>query len=72
MLQSFEVASFLLDGMTKVNQAWYTKYDQVSPLCFRLTQEQLDKERERDENIKKMLSQMEVIQEHMKGTYGVF
>ena len=39
MLQSFEVASFLLDGITKVNQAWYTKDDQVSPLCFRLTQE---------------------------------
>jgi len=72
MLQSFEVASFLLDGMTKVNQAWYTKDDQVSPLCFRLTQEQLDKERERDENIKKMLSQMKILQEHMKGTYGVF
>ncbi|XP_015165482.1 uncharacterized protein [Solanum tuberosum] len=72
MLQSFEVASFLLDGMTGVNQAWYTKDEKVSPVCFRLTQEQLDKERERDENIKKMLSQMEVIQEHMKGTYGVF
>ncbi|KAK4731246.1 hypothetical protein R3W88_024234 [Solanum pinnatisectum] len=72
MLQSFEVASFLLDGMTKVNQAWYTKDDQVSPLCFRLTQEQLDKEKGRDENIKKMLSQMEILQEHMKGTYGVF
>ncbi|XP_015169042.1 uncharacterized protein [Solanum tuberosum] len=65
MLQSFEVVSFLLDGMTRVNQAWYTKDDQVSSLCFRLTQEQLNKERERDENIKKMLSQMKVIQKHM-------
>ncbi|XP_015166992.1 uncharacterized protein [Solanum tuberosum] len=72
MLQSFEVASFLLDGMTKVNQAWYTKDDQVSPLCFWLTQEQIKKERERDENIKKMLSQMEILQEHMNGTRGVF
>uniref|UniRef100_M1DBF8 Integrase core domain containing protein n=1 Tax=Solanum tuberosum TaxID=4113 RepID=M1DBF8_SOLTU len=72
MLQSFEVASFLLDDMTRINQAWYTKEDQVSPFCFRLTQEQLDKERERDENIKKMLTQMEYLQEHMKGTCGVF
>ncbi|XP_049374325.1 uncharacterized protein LOC125839386 [Solanum verrucosum] len=38
----------------------------------RLTQEQLDKEREMDENIKKMFSQIKVIQKHMKGTYGVF
>ncbi|XP_049362867.1 uncharacterized protein LOC125827604 [Solanum verrucosum] len=58
--------------MTKDNQTWYTKDDQVSPLCFRLTQEQIEKERERDKNIKKMLSQMEILQEHMKGTHGVF
>ncbi|XP_015165387.1 uncharacterized protein [Solanum tuberosum] len=67
MLQPFEVASFLLDGMVRVNQAWYAKEDQVSHLCFSLTQEQLDKEKERDENIKKMLSQMEDLQEHRKG-----
>ncbi|XP_015161853.1 uncharacterized protein [Solanum tuberosum] len=72
MLQPFEVASFLLDGMARVNQAWYTKEDQVSPLCFRLTQGQLDKEKERDQNIKKMLSQMEDLQEHMKGKCEVF
>jgi len=72
MLQPFEVASYLLDGMARVNQAWYTKEDQVSPLCFRLTQEQLDKEKERDENIKKMLSQMEDLQEHIKGNCEVF
>jgi len=72
MLQLVEVDSFLLDDMTKINQAWYTQEDQVSPFCFRLTQEQLDKERERDENIKKILIQMEFLQEHMKGTCGVF
>ncbi|XP_015165388.1 uncharacterized protein [Solanum tuberosum] len=72
MFQSFEVASFLLDDMTRINQVWYTKEDHISPFQFRLTQEQLDKEKERDENIKKMLTQMEVLQEHMKGTCGVF
>jgi len=72
MLQPFEVASFLLNGMARVNQAWYTKEKQISPLCFRLTQEQLDKEKERDENIKKMLSKMEDLQEHMKGNCEVF
>uniref|UniRef100_M1DJ12 Uncharacterized protein n=1 Tax=Solanum tuberosum TaxID=4113 RepID=M1DJ12_SOLTU len=44
-----------------------------------MTQEQLDKERERDENINKMLSQMELLQaqvlenrEKPKGARGVF
>jgi len=44
-----------------------------------MTQEQLDKERERDENIKKMLAQMELLQEKVledlknpKGTSGLF
>ena len=79
MLQSFEVASFFLDDMTKINQAWYTQEDQVSHFCFKMTQEQLDKERERDAKIKKMLTQMELLQEHMienvgkpKGTSRVF
>ncbi|XP_015164452.1 uncharacterized protein [Solanum tuberosum] len=58
--------------MARVYQAWYTKEDQVSPLCFRLTQEQLDKEKERDVNIKNMLSQMEDLQEHMKGNCEIF
>ncbi|KAK4707117.1 hypothetical protein R3W88_033331 [Solanum pinnatisectum] len=81
MLQSFEVASFLLYDMTKIIQAWYTQTqeDQVLPFCFRMTQEQLNKERERDENIKKMLAQMGLLQEHVlenvkktKGTSGMF
>jgi len=44
MLQPCEVASSLLDEMTKINQAWYTQEDRVSPFNFRMTQEQLDKE----------------------------
>ena len=35
-------------------------------------QEQQDYKKERDENIKKMFSQMEMIQEYKKGTFGVF
>uniref|UniRef100_M1DE40 Integrase core domain containing protein n=1 Tax=Solanum tuberosum TaxID=4113 RepID=M1DE40_SOLTU len=79
MLQSFQMTLFLLDNMTKINQALYTQEDQVSPLCFGITQEQLDKEKERDENINKMLSQMELLQTQMlenatrpKGPGGMF
>ena len=56
MLQSFELASFPLDEMEKRNQACYTQEDQFYPFCFRITQEHLEKEIERDANIKKMLT----------------
>lgn len=39
---------------------------------FRFTQEQVDKEKETDENIKKLLFQNGLLQEHMKGTCWVF
>lgn len=56
--------------MKKINQYWYTKEDQVSPFCFRMTQEQLDKERKRDENNKKMLIQMDLLQENKMENIG--
>ena len=63
-MQSLEVSSIFFDGMKKINHAWYTKEDQVSLFCFRTTQEQVDKERKRDENIKKMLIQMDLLQDN--------
>lgn len=66
------MASFLLDNITKANQTLYTKKDHVSPFCFKITLEQLDKEKERRENIKRMLNQMEILQEHMQGRGEVF
>jgi len=30
--------------MTKINRAWYTREDQVSPLSFRMTKEQIEKD----------------------------
>ena len=78
MLQSFAVTLFLFHDMTKIIQAWYTQEDQVSPLCFGMTEEKIDKEIERDANIKKMLTQMELLRDHMMknvrtphGTIGV-
>lgn len=58
--------------MKWVNQAWHTKDDHVFTLCFKLTQEQLEKENERDENIKNMLYQIDILQEHMNGASEVF
>ena len=79
MLQSFDVASLLFDDMIKINQDWYNQDDQVSPFCFRMTKEQVYKEKGRYENIEKNLSQMELLQaqalgnvKNPKGTRGIF
>ena len=68
MKQSFEVASALLDDLTKVNRAWYSIEDYVSPLHGGMTKEQEEKNRERDANITKMLSQMNLITNRVMGS----
>lgn len=65
MLQLFEEASSLLDEMTKINRAWYTQEDQVSPLNFKMINEQIYTEKEWDENICKMMSQMELLRKQV-------
>lgn len=41
-------------------------------LFLRMKKKQLDKEKDGVENIKRMLSQMEILQEHMKGKYALY
>jgi len=47
MQQPYTTAAELLDGITTINRAWYTREDQVSPLTFKLPKEQIDKDNER-------------------------
>lgn len=47
--------------MIKINWARYTREDQVSPLTFKLTHDQLDKDQERDQNILKMTNQLDIL-----------
>jgi len=44
MRQLYEVASLLLDDMTKVNRAWHTREDQMSSLQLSMRKEQIEKE----------------------------
>jgi len=67
MQQPYEVASQLLDGMTKINRAWYTREDQVSPLTFRMTKEQIEKDQERDQNMAKMMTQLDILVKNVMG-----
>ena len=65
MSQSFENASVLLDEMTKINKAWHTREDHVSPLNFGMTKEQLEENQERDKNMAKMMTQMHLLTKHV-------
>uniref|UniRef100_M1DD25 Integrase core domain containing protein n=1 Tax=Solanum tuberosum TaxID=4113 RepID=M1DD25_SOLTU len=68
MQQPFEIASTILDGITKINRAWYTREDRVSPLSFRMTKEQIEKDQERDKNMAKMMTQMDLLSKHVMGS----
>jgi len=68
MQQPYEVASQLLDGMTKINRVWYTREDYVSPLTFRMTKEQIEKDQERDQNIAKMMTQLDLLVKNVMGS----
>uniref|UniRef100_M1DJS1 Integrase core domain containing protein n=1 Tax=Solanum tuberosum TaxID=4113 RepID=M1DJS1_SOLTU len=65
MQQPYVIAAQLLDGMTKINR--YTREDQVSPLTFKLTKKQLGKDQERDQNMTKMMTQLDILAKNAMG-----
>ncbi|KAK4733655.1 hypothetical protein R3W88_007916 [Solanum pinnatisectum] len=68
MQQPYKVASQLLDGMTKINRAWYTHEDQVSPITFRMTKEKIEKDQEIDQNMAKMMTQLDILSKNVMGS----
>uniref|UniRef100_M1D8S3 Integrase core domain containing protein n=1 Tax=Solanum tuberosum TaxID=4113 RepID=M1D8S3_SOLTU len=67
-MQPFEIASTLLDVMTKIKRAWYTRDDQVSPLTYMKIKEQIERDQECDENMAKMMTQMVLLSKHVMGS----
>uniref|UniRef100_M1DDU9 Uncharacterized protein n=1 Tax=Solanum tuberosum TaxID=4113 RepID=M1DDU9_SOLTU len=65
--EPYLIAAQLLDGMTKINRAWYTREDQMSPLTFKLTKEQIGKDQERDQNMAKMMTQLDILAKNVMG-----
>uniref|UniRef100_M1DPG6 Uncharacterized protein n=1 Tax=Solanum tuberosum TaxID=4113 RepID=M1DPG6_SOLTU len=59
MQQPYVIADQLLDGMTTINRALYTREDQASPLTFKLTKEKIEKDQERDQNMAKIMTQLD-------------
>uniref|UniRef100_M1DH39 Uncharacterized protein n=1 Tax=Solanum tuberosum TaxID=4113 RepID=M1DH39_SOLTU len=73
MQQPYAIAAQLLDGMTTINRAWYTREDQVSPVTFQVSKEQVEKDNERDQNMVKIMTQLDILSKNVMGasTRGV-
>uniref|UniRef100_M1DL01 Integrase core domain containing protein n=1 Tax=Solanum tuberosum TaxID=4113 RepID=M1DL01_SOLTU len=67
MQQSYVIATRLWDGMTTINRAWYTHEDHVSHLTFKLTKEQMEKDQERDQNMAKIMTQLDILSKYVMG-----
>uniref|UniRef100_M1DHA8 Integrase core domain containing protein n=1 Tax=Solanum tuberosum TaxID=4113 RepID=M1DHA8_SOLTU len=65
MQQPYVIVAQLLDGMTSINRLWYTREDQVSPLTFKLTKKQMEKDQERDQNIAKIMTQLDILSKNI-------
>lgn len=65
--QPYEVGSQFLDCMTKINRAWYTREDQVSPLNFRMTKEKIEKDQERSQKRSNMITQLDILAKNVMG-----
>jgi len=67
MQQPYVIVAQLLDGMTKINRAWYTRENQVSSLTFKLTKEKIEKNKERDQNMAKIMTQLDILSKNVMG-----
>lgn len=68
MWQTFEIALELLNKMTNINQEYYTQNDIVNPLTLGLTKEQVFKNQEKDENIEKRMTLIDLLTKDVIGT----
>uniref|UniRef100_M1DN23 Putative plant transposon protein domain-containing protein n=1 Tax=Solanum tuberosum TaxID=4113 RepID=M1DN23_SOLTU len=65
MRQPYELAALLLDDMTKVNRSWHTREYKAPLLQVVLSKEQIERDYERDENIAKMITQIDLRSKHV-------
>lgn len=61
MQEPYVIAYQILHDMNNINRAWYTHKDQVYPLTYKLTKEQIEKDQERDQNMAKMITQLDIL-----------
>lgn len=67
MQKPYVQAANLLNGMSKINQFWYTQEDQVSPLSFKMTKEHMEKDQDREQNRVKIKTQIHIFSKNGMG-----
>lgn len=65
MRQTFAAASTLLDEITKINRAWYTRDDLATLLTLGKMKEQHEKDHECDEKMAKIMTQIKLLIKHV-------
>ncbi|XP_049368430.1 uncharacterized protein LOC125833330 [Solanum verrucosum] len=63
----YAVVAQLLDSMTTINRVWYTREDQVSPLIFKLSKQLIEKDHERDQNMAKIMTYLDILSKNVMG-----
>lgn len=53
--------------MTNFNRVWHTRKDQVSPFSFKLTKEKMAKDYEKDQNMAKIKTHLNIFQNNVMG-----
>lgn len=54
--------------MAKINRAWHTTEDHMTPISLAISEEQMLKDQERDENMVKIMTQMDLLIKHVMGS----
>lgn len=54
--------------MTKIYRSWYTREDQVSSITFRMTKEMIENDQEIDQNMSKMMTQLDILAKNFIGS----
>ena len=67
MQQPYVIAAQLLDGMTKINRVWCTNKHSVSPITFKFAKEKHVKDQERDKNMTKIMTQLDILSKYVMG-----
>ena len=68
MQKPFKISSTLLYGMTKIYHALNTMKEQMSHLTYRMTNEKIEKDQQRDYSKANIMTQMDLLSKHVMGS----
>lgn len=73
MQQQYAVAVQPQDDMTTIIRVWHTCEEQISFVSFRLYNEKIEKDNERDQNMDKIMTHLDILSKNVMaaGTHSV-